>query len=53
MSESGIYSREDVAKLQEAGVHAMLVGESLMRSPDIGEQVRRLIAISNEQSAVS
>ena len=44
VSESGIYSREDVVRLQEAGVHAMLVGESLMRSPDIGEQVRRLIS---------
>ena len=44
VSESGIYSREDVMKLQEAGIHAMLVGESLMRSPDIGEQVRRLIS---------
>ena len=44
VSESGIYSREDVMKLREAGIHAMLVGESLMRSPDIGEQVRHLIA---------
>lgn len=43
VSESGIYTREDVEKLQEAGVHAMLVGESLMRSSDIGEQVRRLL----------
>lgn len=43
VSESGIYSREDVVRLQEAGVDAMLVGESLMRSPDIGEQVRRLL----------
>ena len=44
VSESGIYSREDVVKLQASGVDAMLVGESLMRSPDIGEQVRHLIA---------
>ena len=44
VSESGIYSCEDVTKLQEAGVHAMLVGESLMRSPDIGQQVRDLIS---------
>ena len=44
VSESGIYSREDVVKLKEAGVQAMLVGESLMRSRDIGEQVRRLIS---------
>ena len=43
VSESGIYTREDVMQLQEAGIHAMLVGESLMRSPDIGEQVRHLL----------
>jgi indole-3-glycerol phosphate synthase len=43
VSESGIYSHEDVMRLQEAGVQAMLVGESLMRSPDIGEQVRHLL----------
>ena len=46
VSESGIYTREDVAKLQEVNVQAMLVGESLMRSRDIGAQVRRLIAVS-------
>ena len=44
VSESGIYSREDVTRLQEANVQAMLVGESLMRSPDIGKQVRCLIS---------
>lgn len=43
VSESGIYTREDVASLREADVHAMLVGESLMRSADIGRQVRRLL----------
>ena len=43
VSESGIYSSEDVMRLWEAGVQAMLVGESLMRSPDIGEQVRHLL----------
>ena len=43
VSESGIYTREDVESLREVGVNAILVGESLMRSPDIGEQVRKLI----------
>ena len=43
VSESGIYTRADVESLCEAGVDAILVGESLMRSPDIGEQVRKLI----------
>lgn len=36
VSESGIKTREDMAKLKAAGVHAVLVGESLVRSPDIG-----------------
>ncbi len=44
VSESGIYTREDVEKLKDADVHAMLVGESLMRSPNIGQQVRCLIS---------
>ena len=43
VSESGIYTRADVESLREAGVDAILVGESLMRSPDIGGQVRKLI----------
>lgn len=36
VSESGIKSNADVKRLAAAGVHAVLVGESLMRSPDIG-----------------
>lgn len=34
VAESGIASREDVIRLEEAGVDAILVGESLMRSPE-------------------
>ena len=34
VSESGICSAEDVAILREHGVNAVLVGETLMRSPD-------------------
>lgn len=43
VSESGIYTRDDVTALREVGVNAILVGESLMRSQDIGEKVRELI----------
>jgi indole-3-glycerol phosphate synthase len=43
VGESGIGSREDVLRLQQAGVHAMLVGESLMRQPDIGAKVDALL----------
>ncbi|MYG00327.1 indole-3-glycerol phosphate synthase TrpC [Candidatus Poribacteria bacterium] len=43
VSESGIYTRADVDSLENAGVNAILVGESLMRSPNIGEKVQELI----------
>ena len=43
VGESGIYSRADVLRLESAGVDAMLVGESLIREPDIGAAVDRLL----------
>lgn len=43
VSESGIGTREDVVKLQQAGVDAILVGESLMREKDIGKKVKELL----------
>jgi indole-3-glycerol phosphate synthase len=36
VSESGIRTHAELALLQAAGVRAVLVGESLMRQPDIG-----------------
>ncbi len=42
VSESGIKTRADMARLRAAGVHAVLVGESLMRSPDIGAALDEL-----------
>lgn len=43
VGESGIHTRSDVERLESAGIHAMLVGESLMRHPSIGPQVSRLL----------
>jgi indole-3-glycerol phosphate synthase len=43
VSESGIQKRDDVQRLLEAGIHAMLVGESLIRAPDIGVKIRELL----------
>lgn len=43
VAESGIHTRDDVLRLEAAGVDAMLVGESLMREPDIGAAVGRLL----------
>jgi len=42
VSESGIHQRADVVRLIEAGIHAMLVGESLIRADDIGGKIRDL-----------
>lgn len=43
VSESGIRTHADVQRLQAAGVRGILVGESLMRSPDIGKAVDELL----------
>lgn len=43
VSESGIRTRADVARLRSAGVQAILVGESLLRSPNPGEELGKWI----------
>ena len=45
VSESGIASHADLRRLGSAGVKAVLVGESLMRSPDIGTALDSLRGI--------
>lgn len=43
VSESGIHKRDDVMKIFEAGAHAMLIGESLLRAKSIEEKIRELL----------
>lgn len=43
VAESGIQTRADVEHVAKAGAHAILVGETLMRSGNIGAKVRELI----------
>lgn len=43
VSESGINTRADVLRLREHDVHAMLVGEALMREKDIGLKAAELL----------
>ena len=43
VGESGIKTHADVQRLHAAGVDAILVGESLMRQPDIGQAVDQLL----------
>jgi indole-3-glycerol phosphate synthase len=43
VAESGINSREEILRLTEKGVHAFLIGESMMREPDIGAKLQELL----------
>jgi indole-3-glycerol phosphate synthase len=49
VGESGIRTHADVERLQSAGVDAILVGESLMRQPDIGAAVDQLLGHSPQR----
>ncbi|MGH8664439.1 MAG: indole-3-glycerol phosphate synthase TrpC [Burkholderiales bacterium] len=42
VTESGILGQADVVAMRSRGVHAFLVGEAFMRSPDPGEALSRL-----------
>lgn len=42
VSESGIQTAEDVARLREIGVNAVLIGETLMRAPDKAAKLAEL-----------
>ncbi|MCB9991443.1 MAG: indole-3-glycerol phosphate synthase TrpC [Rhodospirillales bacterium] len=43
VAESGIYTHQELSTLYEAGYHAFLVGESLMRQDDIAAAVHTLM----------
>lgn len=42
VAESGIRTRADMLRLEQAGVKAALIGETFMRAADIGAKVREL-----------
>jgi len=43
VTESGIATAADVARMRAAGVHRFLIGESLMRQPSPGDALRSLL----------
>ncbi len=50
ISESGIHKRADVVRLNEAGIHAMLIGESLIRADNTADKVRELLGITAQSA---
>ena len=49
VAESGIFTRDDVAMVAGWGVDAVLVGEGLVKSGDVGAKVRELAAAHLER----
>lgn len=49
VSESGIRDREDVVRLGDAGVDAILVGETLLRAPDPEAAARTIAAVPRRE----
>jgi indole-3-glycerol phosphate synthase len=43
VSESGLFSRDDLDRVLDAGADAVLVGEALMRQPDVSGALQALI----------
>jgi indole-3-glycerol phosphate synthase len=48
VAESGIFTPTDVRRLEDAGIDAILVGESLMRQENVEQAVQHLMGIETE-----
>lgn len=44
VAESGLQTRDDLARMKTLGVHAALIGETLMTAPDPASKARELLA---------
>lgn len=53
VSESGLRSHADLLRLQAAGFHAFLIGESLMQAPEPASALRALLGKESGERAVT
>ena len=51
VSESGLHEPADLARMDRAGIGCFLVGESLMRAPDVAAATRALLAPNLDRAA--
>jgi indole-3-glycerol phosphate synthase len=46
VAESGLYAHADLERMQRAGARAFLIGESLMRQPDVTAATRAILGVA-------
>jgi len=50
IAESGIHTKQDIAQLQKAGIHAALIGEAIVKSVDVEKKIKDLLSSVRCQS---
>ncbi len=50
IAESGIKTRDDIIKLERAGINGVLIGETLMRASNKRQLARELAGVANDSN---
>ena len=52
VSESGLFEQTDLERVAQAGARAVLIGESLVKQPDIEQAVRKILNGASKKKAI-